>query len=608
MTYGDRATTIAIDMSLLHQGKLDICLVQTALDTAPIAGDQSRASSIPPLRHLLVGGDGHNRPALTEMLPGGHMVLMVAPEFAFGSADWDALDALVRGAGRPVILFTGFGATPGQALFDWSALPHEEGQTHRHLGWDDAAKGMSGVRLVNAGWCWIHQPGERTDCFVLLKTHAEQNAEAVALSTIQYGSTVTHLLFNDVDIFPLICADLIPLAAQHQDCAQAKVREIVQASAPDRPALVVGALLQKGYNANWVAAIRSLLTDVMANRRGLVALCNIAYDKPHHDEQQDQWRSLTGVYGAFDSLPKGQHQLPVARALTSDMLAGAVLRQTCPMVVSGEIYWGPYVPNGVKFLWHGDMACPIKAHGLDAPITPPATQHGCELVRFMRRHPARDDWSPRVRQGVAAIADHVSTHGQPRPERILSLLLTGVCAEAVDADLLHTEDTRMAAKLALNALATMSTFDGVSWNAMETDFGQLHLEETARSVLIWHDPSRSVGQMQRELGAWMNDTAPHPDLLVIGKSPLGELPDGPIRPERRDDITTAPPTHVAVGATGALALMRDDIGSPKLRRRAASVSLQRLAAIYGDYEQNNEDEKIQSFLAYLTDCLKDEAA
>lgn len=82
----------------------------------------------------------------------------------------------------------------------------------------------------------------------------------------------------------------------------------------DRPMLIVGSLLQTGFNQNWAVAIDSLLNTVLAGRSGAVALCNIAHDKPVADEDSDKWRSLSGVFAPYGLMTRGHASLPVVRA------------------------------------------------------------------------------------------------------------------------------------------------------------------------------------------------------------------------------------------------------------------------------------------------------
>ncbi|MET4791643.1 hypothetical protein ABIF64_003821 [Bradyrhizobium japonicum] len=597
LSYSDRATTIALDATILSEGKLQVCLMQISPTTACIASDESRPDAVASVRHLLIGGGEHAVPALSEMAPGGGPVLIVAPEFAFGSDDWSAVDEAIRQSNRPIILIAGFGATPGQKILDWRAQENATSPTGRYFAWDQQAQPIGSARPVNGGWCWYHNPAEGTLCFTYLKSIAEQSVEAVELAELQYGSTATHVRFNDLDLFPLICADMLQPIVEHPDSSQARIREVLDTvNNPDRPAIVVGSLFQHGYNVNWEAAIDSFLNQVMADRRALVALCNIPYDKPLPTEEVDRWRSLTGVYGKWGELTKGQRNLPVGRRLNVRGVVGAVVRRTQPTIASGAVDWGPYGPVDGKFVWHAEMTCSCGPQGLVAPVKLPPSQHSCELVRFARRHPPERGWSPRVGEGLKNLESQVASGTTPRARRIINSLLNGVRPVEADPDILHEIET--AAVAAIHALATVSTIEGIVWQSIEAQDGQFKMGNVDRNVLIWKDPKMTSGQMRRELGAWKIDTTKHPELIVIGGSRFGDLDTGLVEQQRRDDVSLAPSGGTELGASGSLTADDNDITRPKVRRVVAAIGISRVATIYAEHELAADDgTKISQLLA-----------
>ncbi|MBR1325703.1 ABC-three component system protein [Bradyrhizobium ottawaense] len=597
LSYSDRATTVALDATILSEGKLQVCLMQISPVMARIAQDESRPDAVAAVRHLLIGGGEHAVPALSEMAPGAAPVLIVAPEFAFGSGDWSAVDEAIRQSNRPIVLIAGFGATPGQKILEWGAQNGAAGPTSRHFAWDQQAQPIGSARPVNGGWCWYHHPTDGTHCFTYLKSIAEQNVEAVDLAELQYGRTATHVRFNDLDLFPLICADMLQPIAEHPDSSQARIREVLDAiNNPDRPALVIGSLLQHGYNVNWESAIDSFLNQVMADRRALVALCNVPYDKPLPREEVDRWRSLTGVYGKWGELTKGQRNLPVGRRLNVRGVVAAVVRRTQPTIASGAVDWGPYGPVDGKFVWHADMTCSCGPQGLAAPIKLPTSQHACELVRFARRHPPEPGWSPRVGEGLRNLATQVASGATPRARRIINSLLYGVTPIEADPDILHEMET--AAVAAIHALAIVSTIKGVVWQSIEAQDGQLKMGNVDRNVLIWKDPKMTSGQMRRELGAWKIDTAKHPELIVIGGSRFGDIDAGPVEERPRDDVSLSPSGDAQLGASGSLTADENDITRPKVRRVIAAIGISRVAKIYAEHESTNDDDtRISQLLA-----------
>ncbi|MCY1669589.1 hypothetical protein OVA07_01000 [Novosphingobium sp. SL115] len=588
--FGGRVNRILIDLNLTVESKLHVCLAQLAKPpVGSIETDASRPAAVAAAVQLLAGGGAHAGAALGEMAPGNEAVLVVFPEFAFGSPDWDALDAAIRQSARPLIVIAGFGATTGKWVVDWAEAATGEGATNRLLGWDQTgavANGISGVRRVNGGWCWVHVPGE-THCIAYLKTVAEQNVEAVLLPDLQFGRWITHLRFNDIDLFPLICADMLQLPGDHPDSAQARIAEALKGIAGDRPAMVVGSLLQHGYNINWVRAIDSLLVHVLAGRPGLVALANVADDHVCVNEAEDQWRSLTGVFGKWDELTKGQANLPCGRRVSTAGVVGAVIRHSNPMVTSGVADWGPYGPVDGKFVWHAEMLCPVDDAGLAAPLALPPQPHACEIARFLRRYPGDAAWSPRLVEGSATIAAHIAKGAPPEAAQILNGLLHGPGPGSADPDALHEMAQQQAVELGFHGLATLATLDGIEWQGDPSKQGQLRQNQSGRHLLIWRDARKTKAQMRAVLSVWQQQGGGHPDLVVLAQSRFGDIDEGAVVEARRDDFSAAPAAAAGVG--GGLAPEAADYTAPRGRRRLSVVSLAHVASVYADYQQGADN-------------------
>ncbi|MGE4059083.1 MAG: ABC-three component system protein [Sphingomonadales bacterium] len=605
--FGDRVTTINIDLGVTVESKLHVCLAQLPIppDDA-IATDAARPLTVAALTQLLVGGGVHVGPALAEMVPGNEPLLIVLPEFALASSDWAAVDTAVRGMARPLIVLAGFGAAPGGTVLDWAAAATGAGETRRRLAWNQADNGIGRVRRVNGGWCWVHAPGD-THCIAYLKTVAEQNVEAAQLPDMQFGRTITHLRFDDIDLFPLICADMLQLPGDHPDGAQARIAQALQGIAADRPAMVVGSLLQHGYNNNWVRAIDSLLVQVLAGRPGLVALANIADDRVFAAEHEDQWRSLTGVFGKWDELTKGQANLPCGRRVKTNFVVGAVIRHSDAMLASGAVDWGPYGPVDGKFVWHADMLAPVSDMGLPAPVTLPPPPHACEISRFLRRHPGDLNWSPRLRDGSAAIAAHLATGTAPQAKQILNALMHGPGEGAVDPDALHEIGHQQAVQHGLHALATLTTIDGTGWQPTVGQQGQLRQEASRRHLLVWRDARKTKMQMRAILSNWQQQAGEHPDLIVLAQSHFGDIDEGAVAEVRRDDFS-APPA-AAAGAIGTLADEQSDYTAPRGRRRVSVVSLAAVASVYAEHQTGVDDMPLVDALnARLAAAFPGEAA
>jgi hypothetical protein len=588
----------SISKAILALGKVQLCLVQLDKPASDvIAGDQSRANAVAVIRDLLLCTDAQPVPALREMNPGNVMAVMLLPELALGSSDWDAVDVLVRATDRPLVLIAGFGFSPGKTVLDWKAVQPDEG-TVRHVGWEDGDD-PSSVMLVNGAWCWVHFPGEQTHCVVITKNTQEQSIEAVEFAHVQQGKTILHLRFDDVDLFPLICSDMLRLPDDNDASAQARVRRsIAHEDDPERPALILGSLLQPKYNANWQVAIDRAVSHSLAGRKGAVALCNIAINKPEADEEVDRWRSLTGAYVRLSELSKGQRTLPVARTLKAPAISGAVARVTTASVHSGPVGWRPFNVMDENFVWQGKLNAKIGEAGLALPLAPPPAIAATELLRFLDRFPSDPGFAPRLNDGVQQLTERVESAQRPLAQVIINTLLKGTTGEGVDPDCLHPPDVQQALKAGLHALATLKSIECIGWQADSSQTGQL-VTNGGMNVLVWRSPSESGKTMRRRLSVWKLTPQLHPKLVVFGAGPHTELPPGEIEDDRRDDFTTTPKSSADLEAAGMLQASNDDFTAPRVVRRVVGFPLSQVAALYAEYDAEEDKAKVDALVAVI---------
>ncbi|MFJ2689446.1 ABC-three component system protein [Pseudomonas sp. NPDC087336] len=601
----DNYTSVQINCALRPTNGLNLCLLQLPATINEALNDHSRPAALNVLRNLLEAHPDGTGPALSTIAPAGDPVLIVAPEWALGSVDWSTVDALVRATNRSLVLITGFGLSLGQAVLQWCEASSEDG-TARHLAWDQTRNGISPVMRVNGGWCWIHEPNGQTHCITYLKNALQQSYEAVQLDDVQPHDTLLHLRFNDLDLFPLICADLLRPAGQSQNSPQARIRRKLESLNNDRPALIVGSLLQTGYNQNWGIAIDSLLNYVLAGRQGIVALCNVAHDVPVADESNDKWRSLSGVFASLTEMPHGQKNLPAARSLNAQGIVGAVVRGTYPSVTAGIVHWPPYNPVNSLLIWRGNMVCLIQSTGMMLPVTSVPNKVTYEIERFLRRYPPATDAAPRLSTGIAEIGAHLHTNPLADSSAILNAILEGTdFNKKVDPDAIADPEVISALRAGLHALATLKSIDGIDWQDSTSATGQLIVRSQNRHLLIWRSHKESPRALKRILGEWRDSGGPHPHLVVLGATPHGDLADGEFHPERRDDFSTSPNGNTDLRAGGSLAPVLGDIGGLRGMRRVAGLGLSKAAAVYADYVASEDDERVEELLDQIASLFRD---
>lgn len=577
-----KVVTFKVDSRIrASDGRLNVTILQTdRASEEQLKSDASRPANIAVLNDLLNGGGRHAAPVLREFAPGNVPAVIIAPEYAFGSCDWAAVDAAVRASTQPLVLIAGFGATKGKDVLDWA----EAGDgTARKLSWDQEKHPISEVLLLNGGWCWIHGLAAQTICITYVKNHLEQTTEAQL--PLASGQILLHLAFGDLDIFPMICADLVQSYADGEGTAIRRVQAFLEANPGTRPVFVVGSIYQIRQNDNWNTAIDHWLNVATVSRPALAALANVANCSYLPDEAVDKWRSLSGVYARFTDIPRNQRNLPAGRAIESQNVRGAVIRNTLPQLVGGPIAWGPYRPTGNLFVWHPNLSCALTRAGIQVPVVVPPPICQTEVVRFLHRHKPETSWSPRVSDGLRKLVTHLEACDRPTSQRLLRTFLQGLESRDLhDPDCLHEPVVAHSLRSAIFALAMVATSRDIVWQADDDVAGQLLLRSAELTILVWHDLRKTQRELMAELVRWKMMIGYHPPLVVLCDGPHGPPVEGVVRSSRRANFAEPPGSANELQVGGSLAASITDIATPQFERSVACVRLDTVNAIYSDYD------------------------
>lgn len=188
----------------LTNGHLPACILKLMSPTDDEwKNDYSRPGNISILSQLLQPTEGREKSLLECEFPDYPSSIVLAPELAFGSPDFDAIDALIKQYEQNLIFICGFGFTTGNTLNTLGAKPDVEGI------WNTSPNAN---KKYNGGWVWIKY-GDTVQCYILLKNYLEQNNE-ITVENITTGDHILRLEGDDIIIFPLICADLISTEPQ----------------------------------------------------------------------------------------------------------------------------------------------------------------------------------------------------------------------------------------------------------------------------------------------------------------------------------------------------------------------------------------------------------
>jgi hypothetical protein len=597
VTRPDGIVAFACDLALLDDGELAVCILQTGkVADGAIENDGTRPAVVAALRDLLHGcGGAWSGPALDEIVTGGPATVLLAPEYALGSPDWAAVDEFVRAADRPLVLIAGFGMTPGAWLREWLASP---GATRRLAGWHTGREVKAADRVYNGSWCWIHQPGRGTSCVATLKNFPEQRTEA-ADARLDRGRSIVHLAFADVDVFPFVCADLLKEPDGRGSTPRQRLASALSAGSAGRPALVTGSLLQhQPWDWNWQRAIGVVVADAAPTRTVLLAIANQAYGRPLPSEEEDRWRSLSGIYASRQSFPRGATPFPAGRSVEVGASAvGLVVRDCSPCVVGGAVLVSRTSPVTGLHLWRATSCLPVGEAGVEGAFGPHSVVAAYETHRLTRRHPGEGSWAPKVAAGLDMLRTHLEGRSLPAAADLLRSLLRGTEAEVEDiADKLHMSMPQIVE--AIHALAFLCTFDGLVLHGRPGTDGQLRFRDHDAHVLVWKDRKEIGKSMIRILQGWMTKGGGHPPLLVVGSGFRGSaLVEGPVLLDRRSDWS-APPRPPA-GPPNSGGRTTRDFSQPQSVRSVTCVDLGRLEAIYLEEGLEEDAERVAEFLTYL---------
>lgn len=514
------------------QAEAHVVLAQVAPPAeAVLRQGESRPWVVQTLESLL-GADQR----LAQIVTANRPAILLLPELALGLDDWAAVDALVRGWQRPLILISGFGFSRGDRITAWV---QEDGPTTRHAGWP-ADEGPAAARVYNGGWCWVHRPGA-TACVTFLKSTAEQHEE-IHIEGLDHGTAHLAIRVDDLIIFPVICSDLLNIVAGQRVVARKIARYLDDHAANDTRVLIAGLLLQKSGHAKWRDAVIDVARTINTERVN-VCLINSAHDICSMGEDADRWRDYSGVY-----IANGRHafadQFSAARRFTTDQIDAAVIRHTSPAVLGGPLRWTFNGATG-RHLWAVQLDYGVDGAG-PLVASPCQDRYRFETLRLLRRltdtHDAPVSHKTVVaRAAYGVIRTQIETQVPPAAEILCQKTLFGEAGQEsgsrLDADRLSNFLPQAA--IGFKALGALKPLDTVVWQPDPKQRGQLHIPARKTNVLVWCYPDSAIGMIQT-LRRWRAELAVVPPLVVFKKA-MGVHHDAPHETsKRRDDVGEAP--------------------------------------------------------------------
>lgn len=533
-----------------NNGQLPLCIAKPPLRTTSVEDDESDPEIIAFARSIFEKG-GETYTPLQKWFtrrPG----VLVFPEYVFSSTDFPILDGLVKQSSTPLIVLAGFGAVRGSKLIALLG----SGCT---AGWEDGADVLVETSRYNAGWCWVHEGNGNTRCFVFLKNFLDQTYEIFAIPDLATMQSILCVQFNNLALFPLICADLICTQA---DGPRARIVRALSTMGMGSRAVVCALTYNTNpYSPWWRTAIDHVVDMHQQSTVLVVANQNVA--KPRPEETEDRWRCLSGVFINKARMDKHKLCLPYARQVETETSSrGLIFRCPDEGIAVGEINWDPRTAASGLYVWQPIVRLQWKPSGFEQLAN---LVNFYEIYRYLcRRREEILQLFPAARvpieSGLATIVG--ATLKEDLTPRLWPELLDGPYAgnPAPSPDELHlffSDLDRAFAVFAAMLVATGGTRPPVG-------LGRGQLTWTDKELRVWRSPRLKDREMLGILQKVALEGGVVAPLIVVGRGqPLGsaappqsiDVPAQRAAPHRRTDISYIPES----GDT-------DDIESARQRR------------------------------------------
>ncbi|MFH1076987.1 MAG: hypothetical protein V1753_09195, partial [Pseudomonadota bacterium] len=286
--------------------------------------------------------------------------VVLLPEFSLSKDFWQDMDNLISQFSGSLIIIAGIGLWTESELRDW-----KDAFGNRELGFHISDNFGSPYRTYNCGCCWIRKENGDMRRIVFVKNFLEQRVESSSVPSLVYGSCLLCLCFDDIDIYPLICAD-VTCNSTGQRPLDRVLNNIKEKSHGKKQLIATIACEKNPAHDFWQRGIANAVRKQRdAVSAAIMAIANTATCSASY-KCADGWRNLTGVYAATDLLQK-QNEYPAACCLDGDREIFGVLARTGEAAVFvGEVAWD-FGGGGHRDLWHPRLRALASDNGTLLP-------------------------------------------------------------------------------------------------------------------------------------------------------------------------------------------------------------------------------------------------
>jgi hypothetical protein len=545
MPVGNVSTNLTISKDIgsdwLTNGHLETCILKLHPPTSEQwSVDKSRIENISIVSQLLQPVKVTLQSPLAQEFP-NKPVLVLAPELAFGSPDFESLDSLVKQYSQDLILICGFGFTSGGTVIALAAKNDVAG------AWTVPPNAN---KKYNGGWVWVKNDG-KIRCYIFLKNYLEQNDE-ITVENITTGDCILRLDGKDVVIFPLICADLI---CKEANSPSDRIQKSLSENSPsNRKVLVTGSLLNKKSDCDhWKTSIGDLLYASKASNVRLL-LCNCVNPTPVKNEATDKWRCLSGVFQYRENCKPPRKPLPCIRYVDGEKFSGLVLRNSEVGVVYGKLQWTNNPSEGKNAF----SECSQQIWNVNEFQICDGRCAADELYRFIMRNkgsilhnniPSNDITKELANRELEKLLTELSPASNSPIRSVAGDLfqkcLMGIKQEALfSPDQLYSRSENLDRAITTLKLIQHAVLAELMPVGKELGYGQLLSGNEEHEILVWdtcEHSAKDLYDLAMEEVVVESGSARPLTIICRGNNTGMPPPDGRIKSSRSADFTNAPP-------------------------------------------------------------------
>ena len=351
-------------------GGLLFCAAKPPQRIHEIRDDSSLPTTVAFARSIF-GRQGQSRSRLEHWFD-GRAGMLAFPEYNFSSNEFAELNDLVKGNRAPIIVLAGFGAVLGGKIIELL-------NNGCSASWSGGSAAIDPQGRYNAGWCWIHDGRENTQCIIFLKNFADTSVEVFEIPNLRLGQSILCIETDDLLLFPLICSDLI---SEQQDSPRRRITANLAGATGGRKAIVCTLSCNSAPSSGWW---RTAIDDVVRqhHQSAVLVLVNQCVTQCNAEEDFDRWRCMTGAFVSQTRMKRPVGSFTDVRYVQTEVAAsGLILRSPKEGVGVATINLDLNGPATARYVWQQITRQRYEASDF-APDETAAEE--CEVRRYLSR-------------------------------------------------------------------------------------------------------------------------------------------------------------------------------------------------------------------------------